>query len=170
METPEMVLLMKTWRQICDGLSSTDIELTKLYDDVYKSMARDLGPQVRIIVEELSDPQNLPALIHCSMGKDRTGFVAALILTTLGVPYSEVIQDYLLTNSCIHAWVEQLVLRHPHPDILRRFFETQYEFLDTAYQTLKANHGSLDDYMMDVLGLSESRIDVLRGALLEGEC
>ena len=53
----------------------------------------------RTLLEHLSEPGNGPCLFHCTAGKDRTGFAAALILSALGVPYETVLEDYLLTNA-----------------------------------------------------------------------
>ena len=46
-------------------------------------------------------------LLHCSAGKDRTGFGAALILAALGVDEKTIMQDYLLTNeaACLHEFM-----------------------------------------------------------------
>ena len=52
----------------------------------------------RALLERLTDPASLPALTHCTAGKDRTGWSTAVILTALGVPKKTVMQDYLLTN------------------------------------------------------------------------
>lgn len=37
-------------------------------------------------------------LFHCKDGKDRTGFMAALILEVLGVKREDIMKDYLMTN------------------------------------------------------------------------
>lgn len=53
----------------------------------------------------LAQEGNLPALIHWTAGKDRTGYVAALIQLYAGVPYETVLQHYLLTNHYYrHVW------------------------------------------------------------------
>jgi protein-tyrosine phosphatase len=40
----------------------------------------------------------MPAVEHCTSGKDRTGVFSAILLTALGLPRDEVMQDYSLTN------------------------------------------------------------------------
>ena len=40
----------------------------------------------------------LPLLYHCSVGKDRTGWMTAIVLAVLGVPREVVLEDYLLSN------------------------------------------------------------------------
>ena len=50
------------------------------------------------VVLRRHDPANLPALIHCTAGKDRTGLIAALVQLLAGVSREVVVADYLLTN------------------------------------------------------------------------
>ena len=46
----------------------------------------------------LCTPGRLPLLYHCSGGKDRTGWMTAIVLTALGVSRELVVRDYLLSN------------------------------------------------------------------------
>lgn len=50
------------------------------------------------VIGILTDPDNYPALFHCAGGKDRTGVVAAILLSLAGVERNEIVQDYLLTE------------------------------------------------------------------------
>src|SRR5262249_30396041 len=54
-------------------------------------------------LRDLADPANLPTLFHCTAGKDRTGFAAALVLLALDVPRETAMRDYLLTNEFAQA-------------------------------------------------------------------
>ncbi len=42
-----------------------------------------------------------PSIVSCSLGKDRTGIVIALLLGALGVPEHEIVADFLLSNECL---------------------------------------------------------------------
>ncbi len=53
---------------------------------------------VKQVFELLIDEKNYPILIHCKAGKDRTGFIVALIQLVLGFREDEIIEDYLLSN------------------------------------------------------------------------
>ena len=50
-------------------------------------------------VKVLAAPGALPGLFHCAVGKDRTGFLAAVILALLGVPDEEIISDFMISNA-----------------------------------------------------------------------
>ncbi len=60
--------------------------------------ALDHGPQLAALLKGLAQPGTLPALFHCTYGKDRTGFGAALVLELMRVPWEKIEQDYLLSN------------------------------------------------------------------------
>jgi protein-tyrosine phosphatase len=59
---------------------------------------------LRSVIETLAEPARLPAVFHCAAGKDRTGIVAALVLTLLGVPAERVADDYALSDIATQRW------------------------------------------------------------------
>lgn len=59
-------------------------------------------------VNRLSDAANAPTLIHCTSGKDRTGVLVALVLSMIGVPDSDIADDYALTSRCVPALVNRV--------------------------------------------------------------
>ena len=92
-----------------------------------------------------------PLVFHCTAGKDRTGFAAALILTALGVPKAVVMQDYLLTND---------LYRMPHTsapfapqEVLNVLWRVQPNFLEAAFHAVEAEYGSLQHYLAKTLGM-----------------
>jgi protein-tyrosine phosphatase len=103
-----------------------------------------------------------PVLIHCAAGKDRTGLLAALTHHLLGVSREDMIEDYLLTNRAVD-------LERRAPDIARQlhamtgrkashgavvaFLGVEADFLDVAFRTIEAEHGSLDAYLERALGV-----------------
>lgn len=77
--------------QVEQGLATT------LYDD-YVLQVRDNGPQLRAGLELLAEDGALPAVVHCTAGKDRTGVLVALLLDLLGVDREAVVADYAETT------------------------------------------------------------------------
>ncbi|WP_246563942.1 tyrosine-protein phosphatase [Paenibacillus montaniterrae] len=67
----------------------------QMMKDMYHHMAFGSQDKIREIIFLLSDAGNVPALIHCTGGKDRTGFVTAIIQLFLGVHYESVMMDCL---------------------------------------------------------------------------
>ena len=62
--------------------------------DFYHATLRQCAPGIAAAIDELATPGSMPALVHCSAGKDRTGIVVGLLLSLIGVPDFEVVTDY----------------------------------------------------------------------------
>ncbi len=127
------------------------------------------------LINELSVADSLPAVFHCSMGKDRTGVAAALVLRALGVSKETVIEDYLLTNRYTEGrrgWVEGLVvlgsLWRQAPEDLRPLLEARREYIEAAFDTIDQEYGSFDAYLHEGLGLADTTLARLRSNLLDG--
>lgn len=121
----------------------------------------------RAFLLELVDPARSGAvLFHCTTGKDRTGWAAALILSLLGASQDTIYGDYLLTNEDL-APATQPVLDHAaaagvDPDLLRPVLGVDQSYLDTAFATLHATYGSLEGYLSQGLGLDQDVVSALR--------
>lgn len=72
----------------------------------YRSILTRHAPNVRAALEHLAAPESLPAIVHCSAGKDRTGVIVALLLAVAGVPSATICDDYARTGEYLDAaWV-----------------------------------------------------------------
>ncbi|MBZ6377788.1 hypothetical protein B5C34_03130 [Pacificimonas flava] len=105
-------------------------------------------------------------LIHCLAGKDRTGLAVALFHHAMGVHRDDMMADYLLTNSAgnVEARVAAAAaaMRDMHggdirEDALAEFLGVRAEYLETAFAAIRAEHGSLDRYLHEVLGVTAAR-------------
>ena len=133
--------------------------------DSYRGYVEHNTPRFRALFAHLLEDR-APLVIHCTAGKDRTGFACALILHTLGVADDVIAEDYLLTN--------RFYRRDPSassdlPDEVRQVLGTvQPTFLAAAFQTIDAGYGSLDNYLRDGLGIGAAERDALRATLSGG--
>jgi protein-tyrosine phosphatase len=116
---------------------------------------------------------NLPLLFHCSAGKDRTGWLAVILLTALGVDEAEIRADYLRTNDLTESRQEVLLramrARQPSLDIesVRPVLQVRPDYLDAAYDEVNRVYGSFDRYLRNGLGLADPVLRELRTHLLE---
>jgi protein-tyrosine phosphatase len=98
------------------------------------------------------DPSSYPLLIHCTSGKDRTGFGAALLLLALGAPREIVLEDYDLTNRYRRA-VPQLLGPETPEEIVTLLVSAQPKYLEAALDEIERVYGSFDDYLTTALGV-----------------
>ena len=105
-----------------------------------------------------------PLVFHCTAGKDRTGFAAALILLVLGVSRDDVMRDYLLTNERLKPKTEWRGLT---PEVASVLYRVQPEFLDAAFEAVRQKYGNLDTYFREGLGLREAERARLQELYLE---
>lgn len=144
---------------------ATGEDVHDLLRTAYAAYATDHLPRYRALFDLLLREERLPLLFHCSAGKDRTGFGAALLLTALGVPRETVIADYLATN---RIWKRERALPPDTPDDVREALLSAHRpLIESALDSAVAGHGGLEALLEDGLGLDPPRLARLRAALLE---
>lgn len=114
----------------------------------------------------------LPQLFHCTAGKDRTGWAAALLLEIAGVDRATILEDYLLTNTFSSATRTKyltLVAEHLGEEKKAVYEPTmlvEEAYLQTAYDAVDELYGSVDAYLRDGLGLDDALVAQLRDRLV----
>ena len=110
-------------------------------------------------------------ILHCTAGKDRTGWTSALLLSVAGVDRGLIDMDYLLTNQYSRAQITAALAgaRAQGGDALAAVYApllgVQKSFLDAAFSAAERQYGSIDGYLTDGLGLSTATIAELRSRL-----
>jgi protein-tyrosine phosphatase len=131
----------------------------------YWHMARDHGETFGMILRRLAEPTARPAVIHCTSGKDRTGFTVALVLLALGVPLDTVFEDYLLTNA-YRRDVSKLLDLPISQDDMAILTSARRGYLETAVKSMIDLHGSIGGYLREAIGVDDALRARLRAALL----
>jgi Protein tyrosine/serine phosphatase len=103
----------------------------------------------------LMSEENTPLLFHCSAGKDRAGFGAALFLASLGVDRKIIIDDYLLTNKYLKDKYSDIVAQMP---VLKPLFEVRKEYILAAFEVIDNEYGGIDSYLTNQLGVNLKRM------------
>ena len=106
-----------------------------------------------------------PLVFHCTAGKDRTGFAAALILSALGVSQDVIMEDYLLTNT--HYQMPERPPVALSQDVLNVLWRVQAGFLGAAFDAVDTEFGGVDLYLKNQLGLDASSLQRLRELYLQ---
>jgi protein-tyrosine phosphatase len=146
----------------CKSLSGTNVEL-----------ATRFTAEMRKFMDVLLSSVGRPLLFHCTAGKDRTGFAAAIILRILGVPQEVVMQDYLLTNQYFYAahrrnvFLLRLLKGRKVAEVVSGLIKADPAYLSAAFQTIDQNHGSFENYVHEALGLTINDVNCLKSFYLK---
>ena len=115
-----------------------------------------------------------PVLIHCAAGKDRTGLLAALTHSLLGVSRDDLINDYLLTNSAVDLegraegiakTLSEMTGRPASHGAVVAFLGVEADYLGGAFKEIVARHGSIGGYLEQVLGVDAVLAERIRARL-----
>ena len=111
-------------------------------------------------------------LYHCSGGRDRTGWMTALVLTVLAVPREVVLRDYLLSNDYHRTGYTRLRLDlvktgiMADPELLRPILEQSATYLGAAFESAERHYRSFGHFLAHGLGVGDAMAAGLRRALL----
>jgi protein-tyrosine phosphatase len=137
----------------------------------YGEMVAQGGPALTTAIDVLALPDSLPAVFHCSAGKDRTGVLSALVLAFLGVPDETIVEDYALSAEAMERLLQRLKEEYPEsvdavekyaPAILHVVPETMEQFLTS----LRAEYGSYEG-VAESLGVAEAMVALRQTVLVD---
>jgi protein-tyrosine phosphatase len=132
----------------------------------YRLFCVDHHREYRRMFEVAGASDSYPLLIHCTSGKDRTGYGIALLLLAVGVPREVVVDDYDLTNSYRRS-VPQLLGSQTPEAVVRILLAAQRKYLEAALEEIGRIHGSFEAYLERALGLNEASRSKLAELLTE---
>jgi protein-tyrosine phosphatase len=146
------------------GQGLTPARAAELMTDLYRALVNDQAHRFAELFDHLLTA-DAPLVFHCTAGKDRTGFAAALVLLALGVPRDVVLQDYLLTNR---------VFKQPpaaqgalSAEVLAVLWRVQPGFLGAALDVVDSDHGGVERYLGERLRLGPSALRSLAERYLQ---
>jgi len=136
----------------------------------YREMLRDAGGQILAALEVLADPDALPAVFHCTAGKDRTGVLSAIVLSLLGVDEPTVVADYALSGEAMVRLRAKLIVKYPDSrnvlENIDEVFSADPAQMELLLDHLRATYGSVDTYLAGI-GAGPGVVEGLRARLLE---
>jgi protein-tyrosine phosphatase len=170
---------------IADIMRATGSAQMRNGADIYRNFPELLAPQIRIIFAHLLH-DHTPIAYNCSAGQDRTGFVTAVILTSLGVSHDTILTDYHLSTRYRHPEFEMppidpaLVAANPGLQMFAAYrsrpdWKTPQPLMDKdgqpflrgAFDAINEKWGSLDAYLQQEVGVGPAEIAQLRRDYLE---
>jgi protein-tyrosine phosphatase len=151
---------------LAGDLEELPLELGAIYEFIIDHCGQAITEAISVLAAE----DGLPALVHCSAGKDRTGIVVALVLALLGVPDEVIAADYALSATYLDAErtpaIGQLQASTGLGDELTKLLlSSPPELILAALARVRAVSGSVESYLRE-RGLSTMDVSRLREALL----
>jgi protein-tyrosine phosphatase len=147
-------------------------QVQALLADGYRVMLDQNAPLFAGLLRSAADPANLPLVVHCTAGKDRTGLAVALLLDVLGVPDEVILADYTLSNAAfdvllgrMREQMQPLYSLGLSEAQARPFLLAEARTLESALAYLRRRHGSAETYLAKA-GLDDTTLANLRATLL----
>jgi len=130
------------------------------------SARKELGRLYR----DLAAAENLPAVVHCTSGRDRTGWAAAALLTLLGVPEETVRADFLRSNDHLmplyRPSIEAFAKAGGDPAVLTAVVSVKAEYLAAALDEVMVRYRTIEDYFAKGLDVDAAGRAALRDRFL----
>lgn len=157
------------------GSNITNISFTSaaqaraMMQETNRAFVSDAGMrgQFSVLFNELASADSA-ALFHCTAGKDRTGWTAAVLLSIAGVDDATIMSNYLATNDYTAARVAATLAAMPASmaEVYAPLLGVEASYLQAGLDEVTAAYGSMDNYLKQGLGLSQETIYVLRGKMV----
>jgi protein-tyrosine phosphatase len=148
-----------------------DADAGDVLGDLYVDMLTIGAPALAGALQTLADTRRLPAVFHCAAGKDRTGVLAAMVLSLLGVADEIIVADYAISGSNMESLVERLRLERP--EALTAMNEQPSAYLAAPPEAMQRflahvgeEFGSMSGYVRSI-GIEFETVEALNAALLQ---
>ncbi|MEV4617225.1 tyrosine-protein phosphatase [Asanoa sp. NPDC049573] len=145
-----------------------DVEPVRFLADRNAEVLVDGAAEIAQALAVIALAENTPVVIHCAAGKDRTGLLAALVLSLVGVGDEDIVADYALTGLAAEKFVADWHANPANPRITwPAYGHAPAEAMRLTLKELAATHGSVHDYARDRLGVDDALLVALRATLLD---
>ena len=143
----------------------------RLYTKVFTSELSIKGYK-EIFKLMLESGENDGFLFHCTQGKDRTGMIILLILSVLGVSQDRIINIYLSFNNrarlkrTAYFLGMNIIFSLKQAVALNNTLVARKKYIEVAYQAINDSFGGIDNYIHNVIGLTDNDINKLKNKFL----
>lgn len=140
----------------------------------YRRLPFEQAAAYRELFARLAEGE-VPLVVNCSAGKDRTGTAAALILSALRVPMETIVEDYLLTEEVLdirrlfppRAQERRSKLANHSTEVAAAVLKADANYLYAAFEAIRDRHGTMATYLCDELGVTENMLGSIQQHLLD---
>jgi protein-tyrosine phosphatase len=112
-------------------------------------------------------------MLHCTSGKDRTGFLSALIQLAVGVPMSAVLSEYMRSNEGVkmlvrrqQRFVRMMSLYRVSKEQIQPLLGVQQDYLEDVLNEMMKTYGSAERYLIEACDIPEVQLKEMKNILL----
>jgi protein-tyrosine phosphatase len=140
--------------------------------EIYRTLPHEQVESYRELFTRMAQGR-LPILYNCSAGKDRTGLASALLLALLGVDEATIEADYMLSNEAIEGLIDFMANSPKYAGLVRQLenalpmLRVEPEYLATSMAVIARDHGTVERYLAEVLGVDAKMQAAIRDQLLD---
>lgn len=141
-----------------------DFDAEKILTKSYLGFIKHSKNEIKTVFQTILNAKNA-TLIHCTAGKDRTGFFIALILMALGVSKKTIIADFMASNHFREKENDNVlknVKKFTNPTPLFPLVRVQQSYLEIAIEALESQFGNAENYLLQEIGISKTQIQQLK--------
>ncbi|ODM17231.1 hypothetical protein SI65_07630 [Aspergillus cristatus] len=143
----------------------------------YREILKNGGSAFTQILKHIRDHPSDACLIHCSLGRDRTGVLIALLLALVGVDDETILADYERSEEGLAGWRPKLekilVADDPwlgeDPDALNNMLSARGSNLRGTLEWMRTEYGGPEGYIKEVCGLTEGDLQLIKAHLVDGD-
>jgi protein-tyrosine phosphatase len=152
------------------GALGNDFDPWRFLADRYMEVAQDGAKEISEVLDVIADPGSGTTVFHCASGKDRTGLIAMLVLSLIGVSEENVLEDFSLTELATQRLIADWKAFYPDREIKwSAYARAPKEPMELFIADLKSRYGSVESYAEQVLGVDADLIAALKAKLVDLE-
>lgn len=136
-------------------------QIRDLFVDIMASFTDSAALDFKPILDNMLREDQGPLVFHCAGGKDRTGFLATIILSALNVDRSVIKQDYLMSNfyrqrhNRNRGRMAKLIF---YDDATIQYGLRVHEaYIDAVFRVVDEEFGGMDNYLEQKFGLDSEK-------------
>jgi len=140
--------------------------------DAYRKLPHEQIDSYRELFTRLATGR-VPILFNCSAGKDRTGLASALLMKLLGASEEAIVEDYMLSNAAIDGLITYMTETPKYQGLIKRMdcalpmLRVEPEYLAKSLSTIETEHGSVERYFDEAMGIDPDMQAAIRENLLD---
>ena len=153
---PKVTELLKEF----DKVNTRGTDLNEIFKQAYRKYTVENLDTFKEFFKILFKNSGYKIIFHCTAGKDRTGFAAALILSLFGVNQRSIYEDYMLSNE--HYKPTERVTKEVNQIGVKELLKVDESWLDAGLKEFEEKTGNMIDFATELIGKKTELIKYLK--------